>query len=152
MTAKNINRWHGVGVVVGDPEVRELLNNRSVAIAQIKIIEHVKDIEIVEVIRLVAFNNLAKHLATHAKAGIIVSAHGRLKTVDRGGFEIRLTEPIGLEVRNCEECKTEFFVRDRGQRHCPEHQRPWLGSKDRPPAKEEPTTEPPASPLTPRFF
>jgi single-stranded DNA-binding protein len=138
----NINRWHGIGVVVGDPEVRELSNNRSVAIAQIKIIEHLKDkqhlkdIEVVEFVRLVAFNNMAKHLAKYATPGTLLSARGRLHCGDRS-TEIRLTEPISLELRNCETCKSEFFVRDRGQKFCKPECNPSAPGNESQPGKEQ---------------
>jgi hypothetical protein len=139
----NLNRRHFIGVVIGDPELRQLPNNRVVANARIKITEHIKDKqhlkdkEIIEFVRLVAFNNMAKHLAKYAKPGVTLSAHGRLHCGDRG-TEIRLTEPISLELRNCEGCNGEFFVRDRGQKFCkPECSPSAPGKKSQQEAKEQ---------------
>jgi hypothetical protein len=152
MTTKNINHCHFVGVVVGDPEVRELSNDRTTTSILIRVVEHVPNrngganIELVECVRVVGWNNLAKHLAKYATPGTTIACHGRLHTVARG-FEIRLTEPVGVEIRACETCGVEFFVRDRGHRFCKPECNPSVADNLKPKLTEKGELKP----LTPEY-
>jgi single-stranded DNA-binding protein len=104
----DINTFHGSGTVLDDATLKQLSNKKLVSNFYLKIQEVISTQtgtkKLRNILRIVGWDHLATHAATHAKSGCRVSIEGKLhvaRWVGKTGvinvaYEIHLTEPIKL--------------------------------------------------------
>ena len=106
--SKGVNKWHGIGNLTADPEVKSLQNGNAVTNFSIACNNSYKDkntgqiVEAPEFIRIVFFNRLAEIAGEYLRKGSKVYVEGALRTrkwQDQSGQDRYTTEIVGSEMQ-----------------------------------------------------
>jgi len=106
--SKGINKWHGVGNLCKDPEMRYTADSKAIATITVACNDSYKDkatgqmVDKTEFVRVVAFGRLAEIIGEYLKKGSQVYIEGKIQTrkwQDQQGQDRYTTEIVANDLQ-----------------------------------------------------